>query len=157
MSLNRGIETLSQRRERMKGVLSNVDDERICTEYVLGMRSNDGLGNQSHIEKTLQMIKEVSKEIEKDKKELKDSCERMLEQNTRLAEPVEKLESYKTESRINNSDFETRYHNLEENIGHLHMASNFKQLSSFVKGEVDAKLHYSSEAISSVPFQFSRQ
>ena len=152
MSLDRGMETRSQRRERMEGVLSNVDDERI-TEHVLEVRSNDGLGNQSQIEDTLQMMKEVLRGIEKDQKELKESCKRVFQENIRLAERVEKLESYETENRINNFDFETRYYNLEESIGQL--SSNYKQLSSYVKGEVDAKLQHSSEAISSVRLQFT--
>jgi uncharacterized protein YoxC len=146
------METRSQRRERTEGVLSDVDDECIAEPVVEG-RSNDSLGNQSQLEETLQMMKEVLKGIENDQKELKESCERVFQENTRLVERVEKLESYKTESRINNSDFETRYDNLEESIGQL--ASNVKQLSSYVKGEVDAKLQYSSEAISSVRLQFT--
>ena len=127
------METRHQRRERMEGVLLNVvDDERITEDE---LRSNGDFENQSQIEETLQMMKEVLKGIEKDQKELKESCERVFQENTRLAERVKKLESYETESRINNTDFETRYYNIEDNIGQL--SSNFKQLSSYVKEEVD--------------------
>ena len=68
-------------------------------------------------------------------------------------ERVKKLESCLTESQIHNADFETRYYNLEDNIGQL--SSNFKQFSSYVKGEIDVKLQHSSEAISSVHLQFT--
>ena len=145
------METRHQRRERMEGVLLNaVDDERIIEDE---LRSNDGFENQSQIEETLQIMKEVLKGIEKDQKELKESCERVFQENTRLVERVKKLESYATESQIHNTDFETRYYNLEDNIGQL--SSNFKQLSSYVKGEIDVKLQHSSEAISSVRLQFT--
>ena len=124
------METRHQRRERMEEVLLNaVDDERIIEDE---LRSNDGFENQSQIEETLQIMKEVLKGIEKDQKELKESCERVFQENTRLVERVKKLESYATESQIHNTDFETRYYNLEDNIGQL--SSNFKQLSSYVKG-----------------------
>ena len=137
------METRHQRRERVEGVLLNVvDDERITEDE---LRSNGDFENQSQIEETLQMMKEVLKGIEKDQKELKESCERVFQENTRLAEHVKKLESYETDNRINNTDFETRYYNIEDNIGQL--SSNFKQLSSYVKEEVDEKLQNSSEMI----------
>ena len=129
----------------MEGVLLNaVDDERIIEDE---LRSNDGFENQ------LQIMKEVLKGIEKDQKKIKELCEQVFQENTRLVERVKKLESYVTESQIHNTDFETRYYNLEDNIGQL--SSNFKQLSSYVKGEVDVKLQHSSEAISSVCLQFT--
>ena len=63
------METRHQRRERMEGVLLNaVDDERIIEDE---LRSNDGFENQSQIEETLQIMKEVLKGIEKDQKELR--------------------------------------------------------------------------------------
>ena len=118
------------------------------------MRSNDGSENQSQIEETLQIMKEVLKGINKDQKELKESCEWVYKENTRLLERVKKLESYVTESQIHNTDFETRYYNLQDNIEQL--SSNFKQqLSSYLKGEVDVKLQHSSEAISLVRLQFT--
>ena len=84
------METRHQRRERMEGVLLNaVDDERIIEDE---LRSNDGFENQSQIEETLQIMKEVLKGIEKDQKELKESCERVFQENTRLVERVKKLE-----------------------------------------------------------------
>ena len=55
------------------------------------------------------------KGIEKDQKELKESCDRVFQKNTRLAERVKKLKSYAAESRFN-TDFETRYYNLEYTI-----------------------------------------
>ena len=143
------METRHQRRERMEGV-NAVDDERIIEDE---LRSNDRFENQSRIEETLQIMKEVLKGIEKDQKELKESCERVFQENTRLVERVKKLESYATESQIHNTDFETRYYNLEDKIGQL--SSNFKQLLSYVKGEIDVKLQHSSEAISSVRLQFT--
>ena len=61
------METRHQRRERMEGVLLNaVDDERIIEDE---LRSNDDFENQSQIEETLQIMKEVLKGIEKDQKE----------------------------------------------------------------------------------------
>ena len=133
----------------MEGV-NAVDDERIIEDE---LRSNDGFENQSRIEETLQIMKEVLKGIEKDQKELKESCERVFQENKRLVERVKKLESYATESQIHNTDFETRCYNLEDKIGQL--SSNLKQLSSYVKGKIDVKLQRSSEAISSVRLQFT--
>ena len=93
------METRHQRRKRMERVLLNaVDDESINEDE---LQSNGDFENQS------QMIKEVLRRIEKDQKELKESCERVFQENTRLAERIKKLESHESESRINNTDFET--------------------------------------------------